>query len=259
MPNGFRLLPQAVNLLRPEDADRLVATAREAAQGGGLRPALVVVDTLARAMVGGDENSAQDMGLVLAAGVRIQAALNCALLAVHHTGKDSERGMRGSSALFGAADTVLKVTRSDDRLAVLVEKQKDDEGGQTYRLRTSKLELPPRGGIAGRSSLVLLPDGEPPPDATDKRQHIRPSVRLFHDALLDALCLPGDDPPGETTKALWESECVRRDLLDPIEPGDSASVRHRKRGMFRTARSSLLAAGLIGISGERVTDLSRSR
>jgi RecA-family ATPase len=58
-------------------------------------------DTLARAMVGLDENSAKDMGLAMEVLARIQRVTSATILLVHHTGKygDSERG---SSALRAA-------------------------------------------------------------------------------------------------------------------------------------------------------------
>ncbi|HEX7041243.1 MAG TPA: AAA family ATPase, partial [Trueperaceae bacterium] len=66
------------------------------------KPVLVVIDTLARAMKGGDENSAQDMGALNdAVSALIQATGACVML-VHHSGKNKASGARGSSALLGA-------------------------------------------------------------------------------------------------------------------------------------------------------------
>ena len=250
---GFRLLPQAVNLMEAAEVDRLIATVRQAS----FRPALIVADTLSRCMVGADENSAQHMGIAIAAGARLQAELGCAFLPIHHTGKDAERGMRGSNALLGATDTVLKAARTDERVSLHVERQKDDEDGQTFYLRALRTDLPSRNSIVGRSSLVLVPDDALPPEPETKRPSVKPSVKLFHAVLMDALVVHSPQP-GETTRATWESECVRRGLLDPLEPGDSPSARDRKRAKLRMARSALLAAGWIGIDGERVMELTRS-
>jgi len=75
-------------------------------------------------MTGGDENSARDMGLVIANADRVRKATGAAVLLIHHTGKsgDSERG---SSALRGACDTMLKVVGDRDKLVLRCEKQKD--------------------------------------------------------------------------------------------------------------------------------------
>jgi archaellum biogenesis ATPase FlaH len=104
--NGEKLLIDAIANLR-EGSDHDVG--------------LVVIDTLWRAMAGDDDNSAKDMGKFLARLKRIQDQTGVAILLVHHSGKDAERGMRGSSSLLGAVDVVMKV---DDKV-ITVEKNKD--------------------------------------------------------------------------------------------------------------------------------------
>ena len=88
-------------------------------------PSLVIFDTLARCMAGGDENSAKDMGLLIAGADRIRAELGCAVLLVHHTNKSGE-SERGSTALRGGVDTLLKLKKNDEgTLTLECEKQKD--------------------------------------------------------------------------------------------------------------------------------------
>lgn len=74
------------------------------------RPVLVVIDTLALALPGLDENSAQEMGIAVDGLKTIQRELGCAILAVHHSGKHSKKE-RGSGALRGAADTMIEIDR----------------------------------------------------------------------------------------------------------------------------------------------------
>ena len=117
-----------------------IASLREtAAQDIGL----VVIDTVWRAMAGGDENSAQDMGAFVARLKRIQDATGVAILLVHHSGKDVDRGMRGSSSLLGALDLVLKV---GDKV-IAVEKNKDGPDGAEigFELRGVDLGLDDEG------------------------------------------------------------------------------------------------------------------
>ncbi len=68
---------------------------------------MIVFDTFARCTVGIDENPTTDMGVVLDNIQRIQEALGgpC-ILFLHHANK--EGGMRGSTALQGAADVIVK-------------------------------------------------------------------------------------------------------------------------------------------------------
>lgn len=81
----------------------------------------IIFDTLARCTLGVEENSASDMGLVIANIDRIRHATNASILLVHHSGKDPTAGARGSSAIKGAADAELSVTKGQLR----VEKMKD--------------------------------------------------------------------------------------------------------------------------------------
>lgn len=86
----------------------------------------VFIDTLARTMIGADENSAVDMGCFVRNVDTISTHFKCLGVAIHHTGKDTDRGMRGSSALHGAADTEWEISEDDSaKKAVRTAKQKD--------------------------------------------------------------------------------------------------------------------------------------
>src|SRR5262245_55472585 len=64
---------------------------------------LVVFDSLARCCLGGDENTARDMGLLVSSTDTIRRDTGAAVLLVHHTGTKSRARERGSSALRGGA------------------------------------------------------------------------------------------------------------------------------------------------------------
>lgn len=141
---GVTWLPRAINL-----ADRMEAAAfAEVAQD--VAPDLVVIDTLARCTLGAEENSARDMGAVVEALDSVRRATGACVLTVHHTGKDSTSGARGSSALRGAMDTELEMVA--DPLYVTVTKQKD--GPEADRLylhpmpQVDSIVLEPTANIA---------------------------------------------------------------------------------------------------------------
>ena len=82
-------------------------TVEQIADDSGIRPALIVIDTVARAMSGANENSAEDMGAFIRALDTLREAWSATVLVLHHTGLNAEaqeRG-RGSSALRGALDS----------------------------------------------------------------------------------------------------------------------------------------------------------
>jgi hypothetical protein len=88
---------------------------------------MIVIDTQARITVGVEENSAKEMGLVVAEFDRLRrVGGGSTILIVHHQGNAGQQA-RGSSAMLGAAQTELTVTKKDRLVTVAVTKQKDDE------------------------------------------------------------------------------------------------------------------------------------
>ncbi len=87
------------------------------------KPVLIVIDTFARALMGGDENSAQDVGAFNSAIAALIESTGACVMIIHHSGKDKSKGARGSSALLGAIDTEIEV--DDDQ--VIARKQRDIE------------------------------------------------------------------------------------------------------------------------------------
>ena len=106
---AFVVIPVAVNLgPGGQDAERVIAAAAVVEGRTGKAVQLVIIDTLARSMGAGDENSSQDMGAFIAACDQIRRATGATVLIVHHSGKSSNAGARGSSALLGAVDTAIE-------------------------------------------------------------------------------------------------------------------------------------------------------
>ena len=110
-------LPVAVQLL---DGD-FGALAGLAAELGCV---LVVVDTQARVTTGAEENSAVDMGRLVDAAEKIRIASGACVMFVHHEARAGDN-MRGSTALEGAATTILRVEKDGSRLQLTNPKQKD--------------------------------------------------------------------------------------------------------------------------------------
>lgn len=92
-------------------------------------PTLIVVDTLARHMVGGDENSASSMGEFIGGIDRLRQEFHCTVIVVHHTSKGNNGNFkeRGSTALRGAADTMILIENAGIGIGVKCEKQKESE------------------------------------------------------------------------------------------------------------------------------------
>lgn len=136
----FLLLPIAVELLAPDQRAKLLRTIDAAAQRAGFAIGLIVVDTVSRALAGSDENGQEAMGAFVAACDAIKRHAGGALIGVHHSGKDKDRGMRGSTVLLGACDASIRVSKDGQTVTLKTEKQKDAEEAAPIYMEMKKVE-----------------------------------------------------------------------------------------------------------------------
>lgn len=142
IPKGSLYVSRKAILLGDEEAaaalaheiDRLKALA-------GAEPAMVVVDTVARSFGGGDENSARDMGVFISNCDTYIKRGGTNLLLVHHSGKDTSSGARGSSALRAALDQEFAVAGFDGRMTLTNTKMKDAEPPKAKDFKIRQLEI----------------------------------------------------------------------------------------------------------------------
>jgi hypothetical protein len=125
----FAIIAQPVDFLSPESIAALIATIRGAESACGSKAVLIVIDTFSRAMPGGDQNSAQDVGGVVANADLIRTEIGACVAFIHHAGKDPAKGARGSSALRAAADTEVLIEGTTGTRTATVTKQRDLECG----------------------------------------------------------------------------------------------------------------------------------
>lgn len=139
----FVLLPASVDLRRP-DAD--LAPLVTALHGLGGSVALLVIDTLSRAMAGGDENSSVDMGALVKNFDALRSAIAPAhLMVVHHTGKDKAKGARGHSLLRAATDTEIEV--ADGVIAATKQRDMDKSWTSGFALEVVQLGVDADGDV----------------------------------------------------------------------------------------------------------------
>ena len=99
------------------------------------KPALVVIDTLARNFGPGDENSTADMNVFIEhVDKLIRDRFKCCVLLVHHTGHKEKNRARGSMALRGGVDFEYRIEKPEKLTAKMVcTKMKDGpEPEDTY-------------------------------------------------------------------------------------------------------------------------------
>jgi hypothetical protein len=166
-PNTFHIMDRAINLMDVDDVNTLISMVRAVQSEYGLNYRIICIDTFAKSMRGGEENSAKDTSMAIASCDKIRTELGVTVLVVHHTGKDVGRKMRGSNATEAGANTVIRIDRGEegdrDNLMMTVEKQKDDEDGQRFHFRAKRVDLIERDtpGWRRESSLVMEPSVKP--------------------------------------------------------------------------------------------------
>lgn len=151
---AFHLIPVSIDLCNADsDVEELVNEISQLSDVG-----LIIIDTLSRAMAGGNENSPDDMGAVIRNGDKLKEELGAHVMFIHHSGKDSSKGARGHSALRAAVDTEIEVKKNDSLgIVVQVTKQRDGKTGERYGfvLHSIPLGLDDEGEI--KASCVLIP------------------------------------------------------------------------------------------------------
>lgn len=130
-----------------EDFNALMMAVVTLVEQTGMEFSLAIVDTLARAFGGGNENSSEDMGAFITAMGKVQEFLNCALMVLHHSGKDAAKGLRGHSSLLGAVDTELELLRFDEQMkgVLTISKQKDGADNERFGFEMVEVEIRPAG------------------------------------------------------------------------------------------------------------------
>ena len=137
-PNNLEITKDELLLAENKSVDEFISFYKGREFSGGI----VIIDTLNNACPNIDENHAGAMGGVIYNIKRIQKELDCTVLIIHHSGKNEENGMRGSSSLKASMDSVLHVTQSKAGLCHWVlEKSKDSECGVGYSYRLEEIEI----------------------------------------------------------------------------------------------------------------------
>ncbi|MCX7283916.1 MAG: AAA family ATPase [Novosphingobium sp.] len=137
-PDSFpvRILADAPNMMNNTDVTDIIAALKD------LGPlAVVFLDTYARVMGNGNENEAQDVNRVVRNCDLIHKATGAIVVLVHHTGKDTTSGARGSSALRAAADAEIEVSRAKAFRTATITKMKDGQDEAEFKFQLASIAI----------------------------------------------------------------------------------------------------------------------
>ncbi len=251
-PLPFAIIPVALNLLNPEaDTSRLIEAIQEAAAKMGQPVALVVMDTLSRAMAGGNENAPEDMGALVMNSDRIRQATGAHVAWIHHSGKDQAQGARGHSLLRAATDTEIEISRPDvnspSTARVTKQRELEIDGAWTFTLERIDLGTNHRGKPV--TSCVVKP-------AESMAQEARASLtngeamalRILHDVMASQ----PHQPPYQAAQAGVQTAATKHAWREAFFARSTADSQEAKKKAFNRAAEGLSQKGKIGVHHDLV-------
>jgi hypothetical protein len=245
----FAVVRGVYDLRTLDAAKKLLAICGEVKRETDSPVVLIVIDTLSRALAGGDENSSKDMGAIVTTTARLQQQTGAHVMFLHHMPHDGDR-MRGHGALLGAMDTTLHVVKHHDTLrTATVVKSNDSPEGEQVSFTLESVTI----GEDTTAPVVLPTDAVP-----QKRQRggWTKGLRLVQEAITDALAdgkafehmIPG----GPTVRAVHveDARSFHRQRYVHGGDGDRAEAERKAwRRNLQTARNQNLIGS--GTHGER--------
>jgi hypothetical protein len=250
------LIPDRVNLLDDTEVRDFVESMKrvsgEMEKRHNMPLGVVVFDTLARCMPGGNENSSEHMGKAVDNADSIRRRLgNITGMFCHHSGKDASKGARGHTSLPGAADTMVELSKDNSRLITFRNsKQKDEQDGVKLHFRLQRVIVGQNAWGGEETSCVVIDSREESGTVLGpNRAPLRGASRIAYDCLTQAVIDYGEQvanvaiPSG--VKAVkwqkWAEFCAKGGLILNDD-------REKQRKAFEAAGKFLRERGFIGVS-----------
>jgi hypothetical protein len=233
IPDGIRFCTDPFDLTNKNHIEKM---AGQLSQG-----CILIIDTLNQASAGLDENSSKDMGLILANSQALMRKTNGLVILVHHTGKDTAKGLRGHSSLGAAIDASIEVKRTRERRSWTTGKVKDgpDHLEHAFKLNVHVVGVDEDGDeitscAIERDSSLLFKQKEPS----------GPKQRDTLHALKKKL---GESPhKGKASAPSETNYIVMADAIDHIASNVYASEdRNKRRNRAKKSIQDLITGGFI--------------
>lgn len=243
-----------VNLTHLGAVNELLEALR--AETPALRPRLIVIDTLAAASPGADENTSVDMGEILASCGALRDELQATVVLVHHIGKEAARGARGHSSLHAAADVVIEISAGAGGVRTArTTKSRDGAIGEElyFRLRVIDLGTDEDGDPITTCAVEPATQAAPVPE----QHRLSPQARIALDALRELLAntedrtpttstMPGGKPC--TTLEAWRDRFrARRGRLAGLKGDERQRELDAARKAFDRGSADLIAKRIVGV------------
>jgi hypothetical protein len=239
---------QQIDLLRGSGH---LEDAKKATEAVGAR--LIVVDTLNRVLAGGDENSPQDMGLLITNLTDLRNHTHAHVAGIHHGTKASNGSSpRGHSSLTGADDVLVEVTKHDDgsRSAVVAHSKDDADGGRmAFLLQQVDLGADDDGDLI---STLVFEEAEAQSAAAGSKPRLTGNDAIGMRCLMramtaDAILTPVGE--GQPERLAVHIEDWRKRFYNGGMPGVDQNTR---KTAFSRVRTNLISKGAVQALGDLV-------
>jgi RecA-family ATPase len=202
--HGAQDLPFAIvggvhDFRSPRTAEHTVRLVKEVERVTGEAVALIVIDTLSRALCGGDENSPKDMGAIVNATGILQHGTRAHVLWVHHMPMDGGERLRGHGALLGAMDTTVQVVKAGTARTATVIKANDSEEGEYVAFTLDSVLIGEDTDGNPTMAPVVVPAHGARPRSAPKSERVTKAVQIALRALGEACTNRANRPRRRTT------------------------------------------------------------
>ncbi len=261
-PSGsvnFAAIESPINMLDAEaDVEALCNSLDDAKQLFGMPVGLVVLDTLSRAMAGGDENNPEAMGTLVRNIDYLRDRTGAAVASVHHTGKDASRGARGHSLLRAAIDTEIEVAFDEDmnvRTATVVKQREMSKSAAiTFGLEVIELGENRHGEVV---TTCIVTDGASTPAPRRKAKPVRnPAAARAYEILEELVRDKGERGVADITTAVATvpmAAWFKAYSANPL-PGSNPKTMGTS---FKRSMEILLQSKHVAMVGDRVWPVSQ--
>lgn len=236
-----------INLMSPTTVPAVLVTIREAEQKFGCGVGLVIFDTFAKLIAagGGDEDKARDQGATFANIQRVKDGADIHVAIVGHTGKNEERGARGSNAILGDADVMVSIAGDFVRTAN-VTKANDGPEGALFSFKSEIHDFGVDEDGDPISVNIVSDEAVPVEQSSIQPKTLPPSTITALRALAEALDDRGINPPVSpqippgvrrvVTIENWREYAYRKGISDGGDRAQQKAFKKAFDGLISTCR-----------------------
>ena len=235
-PHRMQISTKGADLTDLESVKAIARSLEKITEKNGEEPKLIVIDTVARHFGESDENSTRDMNKFIGLLDELRRIWSCAILLVHHSGKDAARGARGSTALRGAVDVEYALGSTEGVMTLSCTKSKDSAipDAITMELREVTLENVVKPDGSPVTTCVLQGAGQAP----RMKGGLSGNALLFWESFLEverAARLQSENAPTWFLVKAVNSICSKKGVSRSV----LSNIRNNYKGLFGELHSLL--------------------